>query len=267
MRTPLPARAPRLRGARALFTTREGGVGKGPYESLNLARHVGDDDAVVSENRSRVAEVVGRPLVFVDQVHGAQVHVLSRAEASAHGASTRDEASARDEATPRPAQSPVVTADALVTDRADIALAIMVADCMPVLLSEAEAGVIGAAHAGRPGLLAGVLEATVVAMERLGARAERIQAAVGPSACGRCYEVPPDMAEDAARRLPSTRTRTSWGTPAIDLRAGAVEALGRAGVPADAIDRDHPCTIEDPAWFSYRRSRTTGRFAGVIRRG
>jgi len=79
--------------------------------------------------------------------------------------------------------------------------------------------------------------------------------------------VPPDMAEDAARRLPSTRTRTSWGTPAIDLRAGAVEALGLAGVPADAIDRDHPCTIEDPAWFSYRRSRTTGRFAGVIRRG
>lgn len=241
--TALPARAPRLRGARALFTTRTGGVSAAPFDALNLARHVGDDDAAVTANREIVAETVGLPLVFVDQVHSAQVHVL-----------------------PASGPVPVMTADALVTGRDDMALAIMVADCMPVLLSDAEAGVIAAAHAGRPGLLAGVLENTVAAMVQLGARPERIEVAVGPSACGSCYEVPQEMADAAAEQLPSVRSRTSWGTPAIDLRAGAVEALGRSGVRADSIDLDFPCTIEDPAWFSYRRASTTGRFAGVIRR-
>lgn len=243
MRTALPARAPRLRGARALFTARTGGASAAPFDELNLARHVGDDDAAVTSNREVVARSIGLPLVFVDQVHSAAVHVL-----------------------PPSGAVPVVTADALVTDRDDVALAIMVADCMPVLLSDAEAGVIGAAHAGRPGLLAGVLENTVAAMEQLGARPERIEAAIGPSACGSCYEVPPEMAGAAAEQLPSVRSETSWGTPAIDLRAGAVQALGRVGVRAEAIDRDFPCTIEDPAWFSYRRAKATGRFAGVIRR-
>lgn len=215
----------------------------GSHASLNLARHVGDDPQAVEENRSRLSAQLAMPLVFVDQVHSAEVHVL-----------------------PTKGEIPVVQADALVTDRSDLALAIMVADCMPVLLSDAEAGVIGAAHAGRPGLLAGVLEATVAAMQERGAAPERIEAAIGPSACGDCYEVPQEMAEDAAALLPSVRSTTRWGTPAIDLRAGAVEALGRAGVKAEAIDRDHPCTIEDPTWFSYRRSRSTGRFAGVIAR-
>lgn len=241
--TALPARAPRLRGARALFTTRTGGVSAAPFDALNLARHVGDDDAAVTANREIVAGTVGLPLVFVDQVHSAQVHVL-----------------------PGSGPVPVMTADALVTGRDDVALAIMVADCMPVLLSDAEAGVIAAAHAGRPGLLAGVLENTVAAMEHLGGLPERIEVAVGPSACGACYEVPQEMADMAARQLPAVRSRTSWGTHAIDLRAGAVEALGRAGVPPAAIDVEAPCTIEDPTWFSYRRARATGRFAGVIRR-
>ncbi|MGP5035681.1 peptidoglycan editing factor PgeF [Brachybacterium alimentarium] len=237
------ARAPRLRGARALFTGRAGGAGTGDFASLNLARHVGDDDAVVERNRELVGERIGAPLVFVDQVHSATVHVL-------------------------PAQGPVpvVTADATVTRRTDTALAIMVADCLPVLLSDLSAGVIAAAHAGRAGLLGGVLERTLEAMGDLGATPEGTTAAIGPSICGQCYEVPGSMREDAAAVLPATRSSTRWGTPSLDLRAGAVDLLARAGVPAEAIDAEHPCTLEDEAYFSYRRQARTGRFAGVIRR-
>ena len=239
----LTARAPRLRGARAVFTGRAGGVSIGEHESLNLARHVGDEDGAVEENRALLAAEIGAPLVFVDQVHSPDVHVL-----------------------PASGPLPVMTADALVTDRTDVALAIMVADCVPVLLSDARAGVIGAAHAGRRGLLDGVLAATVEAMTSLGAHPEDVTASIGPSICGACYEVPAAMQEESVARLSAVRATTSWGTRSLDLRAGSVQALERAGVPAEAIDADHPCTLEDERFFSYRRGARTGRFAGVIRR-
>ena len=104
-------------------------------------------------------------------------------------------------------------------------------------------------------------------MAALGARPADVTASIGPSICGACYEVPEQMREDAAAHLPVTASRTSWGTPALDLRAGAVSVLQDAGVPAEAIDADHPCTLEDERFFSYRRSAATGRFAGVLRRG
>lgn len=244
--TPLSARAPRHRGARALFTGRAGGVSAGEFSSLNLARHVGDDPAAVEANRALLAaelDLDPASLVFVDQVHSAEVHVL-----------------------PAEGPAPVVTADAIVTDRRDVAIAIMVADCLPVLLVDAEAGMIGAAHAGRPGLLGGVLEATVAAMRDLGARPERLTVSIGPSVCGACYEVPAEMWEAGATLLPAAAATTRWGTPALDLRAGAVQALTRLGVPAVAIDADHPCTLEDDTYFSYRRQGRTGRFAGIIAR-
>lgn len=218
----------------------------GEFSSLNLARHVGDDPAAVEANRALLAAELGlepASLVFVDQVHSADVHVL-----------------------PAEGPVPVVTADAIVTDRRDVAIAIMVADCLPVLLVDAEAGVIGAAHAGRPGLLGGVLEATVAAMQDLGARPERLTASIGPSVCGACYEVPAEMREAGAAQLPAAAATTRWGTPALDLRAGAVQALTRLSVPAAAIDVDHPCTLEDDTYFSYRRQGRTGRFAGIIAR-
>ncbi|MBB5831993.1 peptidoglycan editing factor PgeF [Brachybacterium aquaticum] len=243
MTSTLGARAPRLRGARALFTGRDGGVSTGDHASLNLARHVRDDDAAVIENRSRLAAEIGAPLVFVDQVHSADVHVL-----------------------PATGEAPVVTADAIVTGREDVALAIMVADCLPVLLSDPVSGVIAVAHAGRKGLLGGVLEATVAAMTELGARPGDLTASIGPAICGACYEVPEDMRADAAARIPATASTTTWGTPALDLRAGAVAILQGEGFAQDAIDADHPCTLEDERFFSYRRSATTGRFAGVLRR-
>lgn len=232
-----------LPGVRALFTGVDGGHGRGAHGSANLALHVGEDPTVVARNRELLSNQLGAPVVFVDQVHSAEVHVL-----------------------PAEGEVPVRTADALVTDRSDVALAIMVADCLPVLLTDPEAGVVAAAHAGRAGLLGGVLQQTLVAMEELGARAPRISAAIGPSICGRCYEVPDDMRTQAAQILPAAAATTSWGTPALDLRAGAVQALQGAGVPQEAIASQPPCTLEDERFYSYRRARTTGRFVGAIMR-
>lgn len=236
-----------MRGARALFTTRRGGVSTGDFAGANLARHVGDDPVAVERNRALLAAQIGAPLVFVEQVHSADVHILRAGPELAAVSGT------------------AVTADALVTDREDVALAIMVADCMPVLLADAQAGVIGAAHAGRRGLLDGILQNTVGAMASLGARAERIEAVVGPSACGRCYEVPAAMREESAGILTAVASTTRWGTPALDLHAGAVQALTAAGLRAEAVEVLGPCTIEDEDFFSYRRDASTGRFAGVIR--
>lgn len=237
------ARAPRLDGVRAVFTTREGGSSRAPFDTANLAHHTGDDPADVERNRSSLAAQLGVPVQFIDQVHSATAVVM-----------------------PATGMLGPVRADALVTDRTDVALAIMVADCLPVLLSDPAAGVIGAAHAGRRGLLSGVLEATVARMEQLGARAATIDAAIGPSICGRCYEVPEQMRTDSAETLPSTWATTAWGTPALDLRAGARAILQAQGIPADRIDDDYPCTREDPRFFSYRREQRTGRFVGAIRR-
>ncbi|MDN5601636.1 MAG: peptidoglycan editing factor PgeF [Brachybacterium sp.] len=244
MSSPLTARAPRLRGARALFTGRDGGVSTGDHAGLNLARHVGDEEPSVQRNRALLAAEIGAPLVFVDQIHSADVHVL-----------------------PATGEVPVRSADALVTDRRDVALAIMVADCLPVLLSDPVAGVVAVAHAGRQGLLTGVLQHTVESMVALGARPEDLEVSIGPSICGACYEVPAGMRDEAAALLPETWARTSWGTPSLDLRAGAAAVLEAAGVPAASFDMDHPCTLEDERFFSHRRSARTGRFAGVLRRG
>ncbi|UYG15571.1 peptidoglycan editing factor PgeF [Brachybacterium huguangmaarense] len=244
--TDLPARASRLRGARALFTTRDGGVSGAPYASLNLARHVGDDEGAVAANRERLRAAIGVDVVYVDQVHSADVAVVGEGD--------------------EPDGGSVRTADALVTRRGDIALAIMVADCLPVLLVDAEAGVVGAAHAGRAGLLGGVLENTVAAMQALGADVERVRAEIGPSVCGSCYEVPAAMRADAERTLPGIGATTRRGTPSLDLRAGAVLALTGAGLRAGHVLSDAPCTVEDERFYSYRREQRTGRLAGVIRR-
>jgi YfiH family protein len=236
--------APSLDGAQVFFTGRDGGCSQEPFDAANLARHVGDRDEDVTENRAAVAARVGAPLVFVEQVHGTEVAVVD--EDWDPGV--------------------VTTADAMVTTRRDVALAIMVADCMPVLLSDPSAGVVAAVHAGRRGLLDGVLGCTLAAMTDLGAHAADVQVVVGPSICPRCYEVPGQMCEDSGRVLPATMSTTRTGTPSLDLRAGAVQALVRSGVPARQITADPPCTLEDERFFSYRGAHRTGRFAGVVRR-
>ncbi|QKE86052.1 polyphenol oxidase family protein [Arthrobacter sp. NEB 688] len=218
------------------LTGRPGGVSRGPWSGLNLGLHVGDAEPDVRENRRRLAGAVGRPLAWMDQCHGAEVAVVE---------SVPDVA-------PR--------CDALVTTSPDLALAVLVADCVPVLLASPE-GVVAAVHAGRPGMLAGVVPAAVAAMRDLGAVS--LDAVVGPSVCGRCYEVPAAMREDAARVVPVSATVSWTGTPALDVAAGVVAQLGDLGVPVTWVPG---CTREREDLYSYRGSGTTGRFAGVVAR-
>lgn len=221
------------------FTDSLSGVSEAPFSTLNLGRHVGDDDDAVSRNRDALArELGGVPIAWMNQVHGRLVEEVRAGEVDA----------AR-------------TCDAMVTREADVALAVMVADCTPVLLSDSEAGVIGVAHAGRPGMLAGVVPATLDAMRDLGARS--ITAVLGPSVCGRCYEVPEEMYDEARQRFPASAAITWRGTHAIDVAAGVASQLRDAGVPFEWVPG---CTRERDDLFSYRRDGRTGRFAGVVAR-
>jgi YfiH family protein len=238
-------------GVLAGFTGRAGGCSRGAWEGLDVGLHVGDDPDDVAENRRRVAVWVGAPVVFARQVHGVRCAMVPgdgtpRPDAR-HGDLGTDDGGY----------------DALVSDRRGTALGVLVADCVPVLLADAAAGVVATAHAGRPGLLAGVLTSVLAGMERAGARVDRLRVALGPSAGPCCYEVPQQMADDAAALIPATRARTTWGTPSVDLRAGCRAVLEAAGVRD--VRSVGGCTIEDDRFYSYRRSPVTGRFAGVVR--
>ncbi|KLN33604.1 peptidoglycan editing factor PgeF [Cellulosimicrobium cellulans] len=237
-------------GVRAGFTTRTGGVSPEPWDSLNLGLNVTDDATRVRSNRARASAWLGAPVAFSSQVHGTHVVRLGSPPRDADGA---------------PVDS-VGEADAIVATAPGVGLGVLVADCVPVLLADADAGVVGVAHAGRRGLAHGVVPAVLEALRAAGARTGNVRAVVGPSACGRCYEVPATMRDDVALARPATRSTTSWGTPALDLPAGVVADLVAAGVE-DVVHVD-VCTIEDDRFFSHRRAArggtTTGRFAGLV---
>ncbi|MHB1489524.1 MAG: peptidoglycan editing factor PgeF [Cellulomonas sp.] len=234
-------------GVRAAFTTRHGGVSAGPWGGLDLATHVGDDPVAVAHNRTVVEHWVGAPIAWADQVHGADVFVVTTP--------------------PADRLSPVARADALVTGLDDVGLGVLVADCVPVLLADPTAGVVAAIHAGRRGLVAGVVQSAVAAMRDLGAVPDRIRSTIGPSVCGACYEVPAEMCDEVSSLVPAARAETSWGTPSLDLPGGVAAVLGACGVRG--VQRVEVCTMTDPRFYSHRRSsghaEPTGRFAGVIR--
>jgi YfiH family protein len=161
-----------------------------------------------------------------------------------------------------PQTEPVEVSDGLVTDQPDLALVVLTADCVPVLLSDDEAGVIAAVHAGRIGARIGIVPEAIRAMVALGADPARIGALLGPAACGKDYEVPPAMQADVEAHLPGSASRTRKGTAGLDLRAGLRRQLESLGVRAVAVDPR--CTIEDSALYSYRRDNPTGRLASVI---
>ena len=151
----------------------------------------------------------------------------------------------------------------MVTRVAGLPLGVLVADCMPVLLADATAGVIGAVHAGRRGLAGGVLQAAVAAMQSLGAAPARTSAVIGPAICGRCYEVPAPMRDEVETTVPGTAASTWQGTSSLDLPAGAAAVLAQAGIAA--VRSVDICTLEDDRFYSYRRDgHQTGRFAGVV---
>lgn len=227
---------------RRMVTTRAGGVSRAPYDSFNLADHVGDDPEAVAANRGRLAAGIGVPedrVVWMEQLHTRTVTVVDG-----------------------PVDEPVPATDATVTATPGLALAVLTADCVPILLSDDDAGVIAAVHAGRVGARTGILPAVLDAMKELGAEPARIAAWLGPAASGERYEVPPEMQRDVEKHLPGSACATAKGTAGLDLRAGLTGQLARAGV--ERIWVDPRCTIGDTSLFSHRRTAPTGRIASVI---
>ncbi len=227
---------------RRVTTTRSGGVSGPPFESFNLGDHVGDDPAAVAANRARLAAAIGLGadrVVWMNQVHGDRVEVVD---------GPRDVA--------------VEDTDALVTSSPRLALAVITADCVPVLLGDARAGVVAAVHAGRVGAQRGVVARTVEAMLEQGAHAGDISALLGPAVSGRNYEVPAAMADEVEATLPGCRTTTAAGTPGLDLRSGIACQLRDFGITS--IDIDPRCTVADPTLFSHRRDAPTGRLASLV---
>ncbi|WP_414938102.1 peptidoglycan editing factor PgeF [Amycolatopsis sp. cmx-11-51] len=226
---------------RRVVTTRAGGASRPPYDTFNLGDHVGDDAGDVFANRKRLAAELGLAedrLAWMEQVHGRTATVVDGSETSAAEAT-----------------------DALVTAEPGLALVVLVADCVPVMLADVEAGVVAAVHAGRVGARVGVVPAAVEAMRSLGAEPGRTEALLGPAICGDCYEVPADMAADVEKHVPGSACKTRKGTPGLDLRAGLWRQLADLGV--GKIGVDPRCTNEEKTLFSFRRDGTTGRIAGI----
>jgi polyphenol oxidase len=223
------------------YTDRHGGVSAPPFDSLDLSRSREGRDDELRTNLRVVGEAFGVDgFATMIQVHGAEVV---------------DVASTGHVGQP---------CDGLVTAEPDVALCVRVGDCVPVLLADADRGVIGVAHAGRPGIVAGVVPATVAAMRARGA--DRIEAWVGPRICGGCYEVPARMRDDVCAIVPAAYSCTTWGTPSVDIGAAVHSQLADAGCTVHQVA---VCTWETPDLYSYRRDGdASGRFAGiVVRRG
>ena len=226
---------------RRVVSTRDGGRSGGVYSSFNLSVGVGDQPGDVAANRRRLSVELGVPVVFLEQIHGNRVSVV--------------------DAVPGPDDPDREASDAVVTALPGVGLAVLAADCVPVLLADPSAGVVGAAHAGRVGATAGVIPAVVEAMVALGARTGALEVLLGPAVCGLCYEVPAAMRAQVEARLPGSATKTRRGTPGLDLRAGLHRQLTDLGV--SRIDADPRCTMEERSLYSHRRDGTTGRLAAI----
>jgi polyphenol oxidase len=227
---------------RRVSTTRAGGVSVPPFDTFNLGDHVGDDPAAVAANRIRLAAAIGLDpdrVVWMNQVHSDHIEVVDG-----------------------PRETAFDDTDGLITRTPRLALAVVTADCVPVLLADARAGVVAAVHAGRVGARDGVVARAVETMLSMGAHGPDISVLLGPAVSGRNYEVPAAMADEVEAALPGSRTTTSTGTPGLDLRVGIACQLKALGV--GAIDTDPRCTVEDVNLFSHRRGTPTGRLASVV---
>lgn len=234
-----PVTSPLLDGVKHGFFTRVGGASTGVFAGLNCGSGSSDQANVVAMNRARVAsemKVAPEALVGVHQVHSSDVVVVE------------------DPSTPRP------KADAIVTEMPNVALAVLTADCQPVLFADHEAGVIGAAHAGWRGALDGVLDATVDAMEGIGADRTRIRAVIGPSISQRAYEVGEEFLErfmDADPAYAQFFANGAAGKYQFDLVRFGLARLRDAGV--EQAEWTGHCTYSDPKlFFSYRRATHLG---------
>ncbi|WP_041960305.1 peptidoglycan editing factor PgeF [Sulfurospirillum arsenophilum] len=218
------------------FTTRFEGVSLAPFDSLNLGLHVNDNALHVTKNREILKEKLGvSKLVFMDQVHSDCIVCIE----------TGDEAP---------------TCDAMITNVQGIGLAVMVADCIPILFYDAKHEAIGVAHAGRVGTLLQVGQKTALAMgERFGSRMEELKIWMGPSIHQCCYEVGFEATKGFENFL-----HVKENNYFLDLQSYNHAAFVALGIKPENMDISDVCTCCDTDYFSYRRDKITGRFAGVI---
>lgn len=218
------------------FTDRWRGVSVGSGAPLDLSRNRAG--AEIGKSWAVLADAFGvEGFTTMRQVHGADVVTV----------------------TGRLTSEP--TCDALVTDTPEIALCVRVGDCVPVVLADVTGGVVGVAHVGRVGVVAGVVASTVQAMRSLGAAGP--EAWVGPHVCGGCYEVPAAMRDDVSDVEPVAFCCTTWGTPSLDIGAAVVAQLRRAG--CTPVNDVASCTRESSDLFSYRRQGSaSGRQGGLV---
>lgn len=215
-------------------------------EAGNLALHVGDEPASVLRRRAHLESAMDVPpgsLRFMHQTHSADAVVVGAGDD----------------------RSEVVAADALISDDGSVPLAVMVADCVPVVLSaRGGAGATAVVHAGRQGVLDGIINNTVAELRRRGS--VDLVAWIGPSICGDCYEVPAGMRDDVAAVVPAAWATTRWGTPGLDLPTAVASQLQQMEVQVRPVGDDPAqlCTLDNESLFSHRRSPASGRFVGLV---
>jgi len=221
------------------FTDRHGGVSTPPYDSLNLALHAGDDQASVIKNRTILQSILNlQNIVWMEQVHGNNVQTIFSAQSE-----------------------PIPACDAIITDQPNIALAVMVADCIPILMFDPKQNIIAAVHAGRNGTFLQIAPKTVEVMQKeFGCVSADIQVIMGPSIHSCCYEIGDELA---------TIVEKSFGKSYMNGRMFDLQKLNRdqlieVKVREENIKISSTCTCCSHNYFSYRRDRVTGRFVGVI---
>ena len=215
------------------FTDRAGGVSSGGFTSLNLGDHVSDLLDSVASNRKIVADRFGQTQ-YMNQVHGNRVAIIEEVTEE------------------------IPTADALVTGIPGITLAVMVADCIPLLLTSENS--VAAVHVGRKGLVNRVAEKAIEVMREISTA--EISATIGPAICGSCYEVSQDIYDEVTQSHPESAARTKANTPSLDLVKALIADLKATGIAK--IDNQSRCTHENDSLYSYRRDGVTGRQAGLV---
>lgn len=215
------------------FTESTGGLSTGAFLSFNVAQHVGDNPEVVTKNRALLEQEIGLPIQYMNQVHGDQIAAIRQL--------LKDEP----------------TADGLLTTNTEFALAVMVADCIPLLLGNESS--VAAVHVGRRGLLNNIALAAINQMRAIDQ--SPITAVIGPTICGTCYEVSEEVYSEVVDRFPLAQARTKSNTFSLDLTKALKSLLISHGVEVKDESR---CTVEESSLYSYRRDGITGRQAGVV---
>lgn len=240
-------------GIKLGFTSRHGGYSSGDFATLNLGFHVPDDPKAVARNRALLATELGTDVVWMDQIHSdivvdvATAHMIDAGELSV-------------------GKADAIIAETNAVGAEGISIAVMVADCIPLLIADNSGKRVAAVHVGRAGMDLGIALKVVDSFCASGSSPNDLIAVAGPAICGHCYEVSADLANDIGQRHPASVVETRWQTPGIDVRAGLREQLRTRNVELLSIET---CTYENHDYFSHRRAtheeRDTGRFAGIIR--